>query len=186
MRSLLSYFLWSTIPIFKNVLFYHQKNPPRLIEEILRFHAVLQDCRREQFKWRILEQFLLPKVSEFLPHPRLAKVSMFSNPNVGMLRKINICNDLNRNKFLSLITAAQSFLPGLSLSVKSRKWLERQSWGKGGSNDLHTRDCCGPLGKPGETCSFLEWFTFSVANLEMLSQVPALYVWNCLLWLKRS
>lgn len=43
-----------------------------------------------------------------------------------MLRKINICNDLNRNKFLSLITAAQSFLPGPSLSVKSRKRLERQ------------------------------------------------------------
>lgn len=44
-----------------------------------------------------------------------------------MRSKIKYCNDLNRNKFLSFVTAARSFLPGPCPPAKSRKWLERQS-----------------------------------------------------------
>lgn len=41
-------------------------------------------------------------------------------------KKNQALQDLNRNKFLSFVTAAQSLFPGPNLPVKSRQWFEKQ------------------------------------------------------------
>lgn len=78
---------------------------------------------------------MLSKVSEFLPHSGLAKVSIFSNPNVkNANKKIKYCNDLNRKNFLS------------------RSWAAREEWkmvrkavcGQDGSTDLQKGNAVGP------------------------------------------
>lgn len=78
---------------------------------------------------------LLPKVSEFLPHSELAKVSIFSNPNVkNANKKIKYCNDLNRKNFLSRSWSA------------SEEWktVRQEVWGQDGSTGLHKGNAVGP------------------------------------------
>lgn len=92
-----------------------------------------------------------------------------------MLREMKYFNDLNRNKFLSFVTAAHSLLPGQSRAMKCRK--QKVGLGYGGGTEFTVKEFCGLLRKPRETHSFPGWFTFSIAdlrqkaNLEMQSQV---------------